>query len=112
MRWLVPLLLAACLSACAGPEPDRELARRLGRSEPALPVHTGQGEGVVVGVGQEAAGLREGDVILTIDGIAATGADALLRALGGDRVGIPAEVVALRGPEVLRASVVPAEREG
>ncbi len=59
-----------------------------------------------------AAGLREGDVILTIDAIAATGADALLRTLGGDRVGIPAEVVALRGPEVLRASVVPAEREG
>ncbi len=58
-----------------------------------------------------AAGLREGDVILAIDGLAATGADALLRALGGDRVGIPAGIVALRGTEVLLASVVPAERD-
>ena len=58
-----------------------------------------------------AAGLREGDVILAIDGIAATGADALLRALGGERVGVPAEVVALRGGEVLRVTATPAERE-
>ncbi|MBW6396583.1 trypsin-like peptidase domain-containing protein [Roseomonas sp. HJA6] len=58
-----------------------------------------------------AAGLREGDVILAIDGLAATGADALLRALHGERVGVPAEILALRGAEVLRVTATPAERE-
>ena len=57
------------------------------------------------------AGLLEGDVILTIDGVAATGADALLRTLDGERVGIPADILVLRGTEVRRAQVVPAERE-
>jgi S1-C subfamily serine protease len=58
-----------------------------------------------------AAGLLEGDVILAMDGIPTTGADALLRALGGERVGIPAAVIAWRGGEVRQVEVVPAERD-
>ena len=76
----------------------------------------GQGFGarimrVVPGGPAAAAGLVEGDVILAIDGVAITGADALLRALDGERVGMPATIMAVRGAEVRTARVVPAERE-
>ena len=86
----------------------RRLARVAGREDQAFGARIAK---LVPGGPAAAAGLREGDVILAIDGIAATGADALLRALGGERVGVPAEVVALRGGEVLRVSATPTERE-
>ncbi len=58
----------------------------------------------------EHAGLRSGDIILALDGIMVTGADDLVRNLGGDKIGRSVEIDALRNGsrEVLR--LVPAER--
>lgn len=58
------------------------------------------------------AGLRDGDVIVSLDGRRIEGVDDLHRLLTDRRVGIASEVVALRGGEDLRVDVVPSERAG
>ena len=58
------------------------------------------------------AGLRTGDVILTIDDIAIDGADDLVRRLGAGRIGKFAQVTALREGKVERFYVRLEERRG
>jgi len=58
----------------------------------------------------ERAGLRPGDIIVALDSTAIAGADDLVRALTGDKIGRSIAVDVLRGTERLTASVVPQER--
>jgi S1-C subfamily serine protease len=56
------------------------------------------------------AGLRPGDIIVRLDGATITGADDLVRALTGDKIGRDVALKVLRGTEQLTLSVVPQER--
>jgi len=56
------------------------------------------------------AGLRPGDVIVRLDGATIGGADDLVRALSGDKIGRDVALEVLRGTELLRLSLVPQER--
>lgn len=57
------------------------------------------------------AGLREGDVMLLIDGTPVTGADDVIRLMVSARIGRPVEVTYLRGGKIDYASVTPTERK-
>ena len=57
------------------------------------------------------AGLRAGDLILALDGVTITGADDLIRALTGDKIGKSVALDVLRGSERLALSLVPQERK-
>ena len=57
------------------------------------------------------AGLRAGDLLLALDGVAITGADDLIRALTGDKIGKSVALDVLRGTERLTLSLVPQERK-
>jgi len=54
-----------------------------------------------------AAGLREGDVLLQMDGTILDGSDALFKHLTESVAGKPAELLLLRGREMLRAKIIP-----
>jgi len=56
------------------------------------------------------AGLKAGDIIVALDGATIAGADDLVRALTGDRIGSSVAFDVLRGTERLTLSVVPQER--
>lgn len=56
------------------------------------------------------AGLREGDVILYLDGQPVTGADDVIRLMVGARIGLPVEVSYIRRGKLEKASVTPTER--
>jgi S1-C subfamily serine protease len=56
------------------------------------------------------AGLRPGDVIIRLDGAPITGADDLVRALSGDKIGRLIALDVLRATERLTLSLVPQER--
>jgi S1-C subfamily serine protease len=56
------------------------------------------------------AGLRSGDIIVGLDGIAIAGADDLVRALSGDKIGRSVAFDVLRGTERLTIAAVPRER--
>lgn len=56
------------------------------------------------------AGLRAGDVLVSIGGVATVAPDALLRWLTGDRVGGSAEAVVLREGALVRLAVTPVGR--
>ena len=56
------------------------------------------------------AGLRGGDIIVALDGETITGADDLVRALAGDKIGRSAALDVLRGAERLTLALTPAER--
>jgi len=56
------------------------------------------------------AGLRDGDVVLALDGQAVTGIDDLHRLLTADRIGSSALLTILRSAERQQLTVVPAER--
>jgi S1-C subfamily serine protease len=58
----------------------------------------------------ERAGLRPGDIIVALDGAIIAGADDLVRALTGDKIGRSVVFDALRGTERLTVAVVPQER--
>jgi S1-C subfamily serine protease len=58
----------------------------------------------------ERAGLRPGDIIVTLDGVTIAGADDLVRALTGDKIGRSVAFDVLRGTERLTVAVVPRER--
>ena len=56
-----------------------------------------------------AAGLRDGDLIVSFDGVAVEGVDALHRLLTDERIGVPASLTLVRGVEKLTLTVVPAD---
>ena len=66
---------------------------------------------VEAGSPAERAGLRSGDVILALDGNAVTGADDLIRALSGEKIGKTVPLDVLRGTERLTLALVPQERK-
>ena len=58
----------------------------------------------------ERAGLRPGDIIVALDGVTIAGADDLVRALTGDKIGRSVAFDLLRGTERLTVAAVPRER--
>jgi S1-C subfamily serine protease len=58
----------------------------------------------------ERAGLRSGDIIVALDGIVIAGADDLVRALTGEKIGRSVAFDVLRGTERLTIAAVPQER--
>jgi S1-C subfamily serine protease len=72
--------------------------------------------GVVVMVAEQGspaqkAGLREGDVVVALEGQPVAGVDDLLRMLSDVPAGVRAELTVLRGTEKLTLAIVPDERE-
>ena len=57
-----------------------------------------------------AAGLRSGDILLSLDGAPVTGPDALLRRLASDAIGRPLPARLIRAGRFLDLSLTPAER--
>jgi S1-C subfamily serine protease len=55
------------------------------------------------------AGLRDGDIVLTLAGVAVTGVDDLHRHLTEDRIGVPTTVTLLRATRRREITIVPAE---
>ena len=66
--------------------------------------------GVEPGGPAASAGLQKGDVLLSLDGIAVTGTDDLIRMFGGERIGSETSVGFLRAGNVEQRSVWPVER--
>ena len=58
----------------------------------------------------ERAGLRPGDIIVALDGVTIAGADDLVRALTGDKIGRSVAFDVLRGTDRLTVDAVPLER--
>ena len=58
----------------------------------------------------ERAGLRPGDIIVALDGVTIAGADDLVRALTGDKIGRSVAFDVLRRTERLTLAAVPQER--
>jgi S1-C subfamily serine protease len=56
------------------------------------------------------AGLRPGDIIVALDGVTIAGADDLVRALTGDKIGRSVAFEVLRGTERLTVAAAPRER--
>ena len=56
------------------------------------------------------AGLREGDVLLTLDDQPVAGIDDLYRLLSADRIGLPCRMELLRDGQRCSIDVVPRER--
>ena len=63
------------------------------------------------GSAADRAGLKAGDIVLGLDGVAITGADDLIRALTGEKIGCSVALDVLRGTERLTISLVPQERK-
>jgi S1-C subfamily serine protease len=59
-----------------------------------------------------AAGVLAGDLLLSLDGVAIEGADALIRLLNAERIGRATTLALLRGGVVEHRTVVPVERKG
>jgi S1-C subfamily serine protease len=57
-----------------------------------------------------AAGVLAGDLLLSVDGVAVEGADALIRLLNAERIGRATTLALLRGGVVEHHTVVPVER--
>jgi S1-C subfamily serine protease len=66
---------------------------------------------VEAGSAADRAGLRAGDIVLGLDGKTITGADDLIRALTGERIGRSVAFDVLRGVERMTVSLVPEERK-
>ena len=58
----------------------------------------------------ERAGLREGDVIVDLDGEPVEGMDVLHRLLGEERIGVKTGLTVLRGSRKLELTIVPEVR--
>jgi S1-C subfamily serine protease len=57
------------------------------------------------------AGVREGDIVLSLDGAAVTGTDDLIRLLGADRIGRDLTLEVLRDGKVDKVTVRAVERQ-
>ncbi len=66
---------------------------------------------VEAGSAGDRAGLKAGDIVLALDGVTITGADDLVRALTGEKIGKSVALDVLRGTERLMVSLVPQERK-
>ena len=66
---------------------------------------------VEAGSAGDRAGLKAGDIVLGLDGVAITGADDLVRALTGEKIGKSVALDVLRGTERVMVSLVPQERK-
>jgi len=76
--------------------------------------HLNQATGVMVGSLEPdspaiRAGLKEGDILLALDATPTPTADALHKALTGDRIGERSLIAFLRGTELRRHAIVPVE---
>ncbi len=58
------------------------------------------------------AGLVEGDILLSLDGVSTPAVDALQKLLTSDRIGERAIVAFLRGVELRRHAIIPLETPG
>ncbi|HWZ96079.1 MAG TPA: trypsin-like peptidase domain-containing protein [Opitutaceae bacterium] len=58
------------------------------------------------------AGLRESDILLSLDGMTTPTVDALHKQLTGDRIGESASLTLLRGVELRRHAIIPLEMPG
>ena len=58
------------------------------------------------------AGLRQGDIIVALDGQAVAGVDDLHRLLTELRVGVSCTAIVLRWTDKLELNIVPAEAQG
>src|SRR5262245_53238803 len=85
------------------------LPRRLALALGAGPQAVGIGE-VEPGSPAALAGLLEGDLLVSLDGIAIVGTDELVRLLGADRIGRETSVSFIRNGEAERTSLRPVER--
>jgi len=56
------------------------------------------------------AGLQPGNIVLALDGEPVTGADDLVRLLGGARIGVATSLSVIAGSELRQIVVLPAER--
>lgn len=65
---------------------------------------------LVAGAPAARAGLREGDVIVSLDGRPVPGPGALIRLLGGSAIGVPAIFRVLRQGQLIDVTVTPAQR--
>jgi S1-C subfamily serine protease len=58
------------------------------------------------------SGLRAGNIVLALDGEPVTGADDLVRLLGGARIAVATSLTVIAGSELRQIVVLPAERTG
>jgi S1-C subfamily serine protease len=63
------------------------------------------------GSAADRAGLKAGDIVLSLDGQTITGADDLIRALTGEKIGRSVAFDVLRGTERLTLALMPEERK-
>ena len=56
------------------------------------------------------AGLQPGNIVLALDGEPVTGADDLVRLLGGSRIDVATSLTVIAGSELRQIVVLPAER--
>jgi len=56
------------------------------------------------------AGLKDGNIVIALDGLPVTGADDLVRLLNGTRIGIETVLTVIAGAALRRVPVMPAER--
>jgi S1-C subfamily serine protease len=63
------------------------------------------------GSAADRAGLKAGDILLSLDGTVIAGADDLIRALTGEKIGRTVALDILRGTERLTIALVPQERK-
>jgi S1-C subfamily serine protease len=83
----------------------RRLALAFGAGPQAVRI-----SGVEPGGPAASAGLRDGDMLLSLDGIAVTGTDDLIRLLGAERIGRETFVSFMRDGKLERTSLQAAER--
>jgi S1-C subfamily serine protease len=66
-------------------------------------------ESIERGAPAGSAALQPGDVIVALKGEVVNGIDDLHRALTAELIGVPVEISVLRGAELLKLSIAPAE---
>src|SRR3954466_14630540 len=66
--------------------------------------------GIEPGSPAELAGMMAGDIIIALDDVAISGADDLIRVLGGDKIGRSVSLEMLRRGERRRAAITPTQR--